>query len=238
MWICTISVMPEMFDALHYGVIGRAIANDNISIQSLNLRDFALGTHKQIDDTPYGGGPGMVMMAEPLYQAIEHAKSLAPSSPKVVYLSPTGIQWSQSMARSWAKESQQSLIFIAGRYEGIDQRVIDQYVDIEVSVGDYVLSGGELAAMTLIDSVCRLLPGVLGNQDSASQDSFSEDNLLDHPHYTKPALWQNTSVPEILLSGNHKKIADWRRQAQLNMTARKQCASKTNHHKLRTGENQ
>ena len=223
MWICTISLMPKMFEALNHGVTGRALHQDLVEHYALNLRDFAKPPHNQVDDTPYGGGPGMVLMAEPLYQAIEQAKSLAPTPAHVIYLSPTGATWNQEHARLWATEkNNQSIILIAGRYEGIDQRIIDHHVDQEISVGDYVLSGGELAAMTLIDSIVRLIPGVLGNQASAEQDSYSQEQLLDHPHYTKPAIWQDTPVPPVLMSGNHGKIAQWRYNAQIKMTARKQ----------------
>jgi tRNA (guanine37-N1)-methyltransferase len=216
MWIGTISLMPEMFQALNHGVTGRAINNGLLSVSHWQLRDFTEDTHKTVDDRPYGGGPGMVMKAEPIYQAIQAAKKAAPSPAKVVYLSPQGRPFNQNAAKSMA-QAQTPIILLAGRYEGIDERVIDLMVDEEWSIGDYVLSGGELAGMVMIDAIARLNPGVLGHEESAEQDSFM-DNLLDHPHYTRPDQWRDTPVPEVLLNGDHQAIADWRLQQRIVRT--------------------
>ena len=222
MWICTISLMPDMFEALQHGVVGRAISDKHIDVTHLQLRDFSTLPHQQVDDSSYGGGPGMVLMADPLYQAITHAKQMAPTKARVIYLSPQGQLWNQHEARIIAQNhTQTSLIFIAGRYEGIDQRIIDHHIDEEYSIGDYVLSGGEIAAMTMIDSITRLLPNVLGNELSAENDSFTHEDLLDHPHYTKPAVWMNHHVPDVLLSGNHQKINAWRLEKRNLKTAQR-----------------
>lgn len=211
-----VSLMPEMFRALEYGVIGRAISQGLAKFETWNPRDFGLGPHRQVDDKPYGGGPGMVMLYEPLRLAIEKALSTMPKETKVIYLSPQGRRLEQAMLNSHALE-QRSLLFLAGRYEGIDERIIDEFVDEEWSVGDYVLSGGELPAMIVIDALLRLLPGSLGHQASSAQDSFM-DGLLDYPHYTRPAILGQRSVPRVLLSGNHQEIAQWRRKQSLGRT--------------------
>ncbi len=216
MWIGTISILPEMFQAIHYGVIGRELEQGLLTTKHWQLRDFTQDTHKTVDDRPYGGGPGMVMMAEPLYQAINTAKQAAPTPAKVIYLSPQGQMFNQKAAKQMVK-SNTSLILIAGRYEGIDQRVIEHMVDEEWSIGDYILSGGELAGMVMIDALARLIPGSLGHEDSADQDSFMH-GLLDHPHYTRPAKWRDTAVPEVLLQGNHQDIASWRLKQSLGST--------------------
>lgn len=211
-----ISVLPEMLDSLKQGITGRAIEQGLVILNCWNPRDWAQGVHRQVDDKPYGGGPGMVMMYEPLQAAITHAKSQMPASCKTIYLSPQGLQIQQSRLNSLVAE-QQSLLFIAGRYEGIDERIITQYVDEEWSLGDFVLSGGELAAMVFIDAMIRLIPGSLGHTGSAQQDSFMK-GLLDYPHYTRPASVQGLMVPDVLLSGNHKAIAIWRRKQALGQT--------------------
>lgn len=238
MWICTISLMPDMFNAMSHGVTGRAIKQQHISLHHLDLRTFGLPPHQQVDDTPYGGGPGMVLMAEPLHQAIKAAKAMAPTKAKVIYLSPQGLPWDQHQARIMSQQNNQAFILIAGRYEGIDQRIIDEHVDQEISIGNYILSGGELAAMTILDSVIRLIPGTLGNQKSAQEDSFSKNQLLDYSHYTKPAMWNNHEVPSILLSGNHQSIAQWRHQQQLKNTHNWHQACSHYQNQFRTGENQ
>lgn len=211
-----ISLFPEMFEAItQYGVTGRAIRNGLIEFQSWNPRDFTHDKHRTVDDRPYGGGPGMLMMVQPLRDAIIEAKAQLGNDAKVIYLSPQGRKLSQSGVRELSQSSK--LIFIAGRYEGIDERIIQSLVDEEWSVGDYVLSGGELPAMTLIDAVARFVPGVLGHQQSAEQDSFS-DGLLDCPHYTRPEVLDGESVPKVLLSGNHEHIRLWRLQQSLERT--------------------
>lgn len=208
--------MPDMFSSLDFGITGRAIEQGIVKIDYLNPRDWAKGTYKQIDDRPYGGGPGMVMMFEPIYGALMHAKSKMPKTCKTIYLSPQGRQVTQ-LDLNQVAATEQSLIFIAGRYEGIDERLIKHHVDEEWSLGDFVLSGGEFAAMVFIDALVRLLPGSLGDPQSAHQDSFM-DGILDHPHYTRPVIVQNDPVPEVLLSGNHKKIERWRRKEALGRT--------------------
>ena len=209
-----ISLFPEMFDAIRCGVAGRAIERGQIELALWNPRDYAEDTHRTVDDRPYGGGPGMVMMVEPLRRAIIDAKAAAPGSP-VLYLSPQGRRLDQAAVRELAAQS--GLILLAGRYEGIDERLIETYVDQEWSIGDYVLSGGELPAMVLMDATVRMLPGVLGHADSAEQDSFA-DGLLDCPHYTRPEEIEGRAVPEVLTSGNHELIRRWRLQQALGRT--------------------
>jgi len=209
-----ISLFPEMFDALRLGVTGRAIERGLVEVELWNPRDYADDDHRTVDDRPYGGGPGMVMMVGPLCQAIDAARGAAPDS-KVVYLSPQGRVLDQAAVQEMAAGP--GLVLLAGRYEGIDERLIDAYVDEEWSIGDYVLSGGELPAMVLMDAVTRLLPDVLGHADSAEQDSFA-DGLLDCPHYTRPEEIGGRLVPEILKSGNHELIRRWRLQQALGRT--------------------
>jgi tRNA (guanine37-N1)-methyltransferase len=213
-----------MFDAItEYGVTGRAIRNGLIEFHKWNPRDFAHDKHRSVDDRPYGGGPGMLMMVQPLRDAIHAARAIAEADgikAKVIYLSPQGRKLSQAGVRELSQSER--LIFIAGRYEGIDERIIESEIDEEWSVGDYVLSGGELPAMTLIDAIARFVPGVLGHQLSAEQDSFS-DGLLDCPHYTRPEVLDDASneeksVPKVLLSGDHEKIRQWRLQQSLERT--------------------
>jgi tRNA (guanine37-N1)-methyltransferase len=209
-----ISLFPEMFDAMRCGVTGRAIERGRVRFGFWNPRDYADDAHRTVDDRPYGGGPGMVMMVEPLRLAIEAARAAAPSS-RVIYLSPQGRRLNQAAVRTMAAEP--GLILLSGRYEGIDERLIEAHVDQEWSIGDYVLSGGELPAMVLMDAVMRLLPGVLGHADSAQQDSYAE-GLLDCPHYTRPEEIAGRSVPEVLTSGNHELIRRWRLQQALGRT--------------------
>lgn len=211
-----ITLLPEMFASLKYGVIGRAIDNNIAAIQYWNPRDWSSNDHRQVDDRPYGGGPGMVMMYEPLHAAIVHAKQHMQPGCKTIYLSPQGQRIDQQKINEAAK-SASPLLFIAGRYEGIDERVIEHDVDEEWSVGDFVLSGGELAAMVCIDAIIRLLPGSLGHPGSATADSFM-NGLLDHPHYTRPAIIQDAAVPDVLLSGSHQLIARWQRKQALGRT--------------------
>lgn len=216
MWFGVVSLFPEMFRAISdYGVTGRAIRQNLIELQTWNPRDFAQDKHKTVDDRPYGGGPGMLMMVQPLKDAITAAKQKAGEGAKVVYLSPQGEKLTQRGVETLA--TRENIILVCGRYEGIDERLIESCVDEQWSVGDYVLSGGELPAMTLIDSVARLVPGVLGKKASAEQDSFS-DGLLDCPHYTRPEVLDGLEVPEVLLSGNHKHIEQWRLKQSLGRT--------------------
>lgn len=215
MRIGVVTLFPEMFRALtEYGVTGRAVRNGLIEVSCVNPRDFAHDRHRTVDDRCYGGGPGMLMMVQPLRDAI-HAAKAAGEGGKVIYLSPQGRRLDQKLVQQLACEPR--LILVAGRYEGIDERVIQTEIDLEVSVGDYVLSGGELPAMTLIDAVSRLVPGVLGKQESAEQDSFT-DGLLDCPHYTRPEVLDGLTVPEVLLSGNHAAIRRWRMLQALGRT--------------------
>ena len=216
LWVGVISLFPEMFDAItQQGVTGRAVKNGLIEFNSWNPRDYATDKHRTVDDRPYGGGPGMLMMVDPLKQAILDAKAAAGENAKVIYMSPQGRKLDQQGAAGLA--ASEKLILVAGRYEGIDERIIESYVDEEWSIGDFILSGGELPAMTLIDAVARLVPGVLGHNQSAEQDSFS-DGLLDCPHYTRPETLDGKQVPAVLLSGNHKEIAKWRLKQSLGRT--------------------
>ena len=217
-----ITLFPEMFDALtQYGITRRAAEQGRYELKTWNPRDFTTDNYRTIDDRPYGGGPGMVMLGEPLAGAINAAKqrqaATGVAKSRVVYLSPQGRPLSQSVVKEWVARSDEGLILLAGRYEGVDERLIRQYVDEEISIGDYVLSGGELAAMVLVDSLVRKLPGVLGDAESAEQDSFA-DGLLDCPHYTRPEVFNGEAVPPVLLSGNHADIKRWRLQQSLGRT--------------------
>lgn len=216
MWIGVISLFPDMFRAItDFGVTGRAVKRGLLEINLWNPRDFAHDKHRTVDDRPYGGGPGMLMMVQPLRDAIQAAKQAAGDDVKVIYLSPQGKKLTQSGVAELAQH--RKLILVAGRYEGIDERVIQSEIDEEWSIGDYVLSGGELPAMTLVDAVSRLVPGVLGAMASAEQDSFT-DGLLDCPHYTRPENLDGVMVPDVLLSGNHEHIRRWRLKQSLGRT--------------------
>jgi len=211
-----VSLFPQMFDAItQYGVTGRAVTQGKLNLDYWDPRDFTQDKHRTVDDRPYGGGPGMVMKVEPLRDAIQAAKQQLGENTKVIYLSPQGRLLDQQKLKELA--TRETMIFVAGRYEGIDERLIEQEVDEEWSIGDYVLSGGELAAMVLIDGVARLLPGVLGDEESAQQDSFMA-GLLDHPHYTRPEQLLDQSVPEVLLGGDHEAIRKWRLKQSLGRT--------------------
>ncbi|MBO1272093.1 MULTISPECIES: tRNA (guanosine(37)-N1)-methyltransferase TrmD [Shewanella] len=219
MWLGVITLFPEMFRAVtDFGVTGRAVRNGLLELNTWNPRDFTYDRHNTVDDRPYGGGPGMLMMVQPLREAIDAAKAAAGEGAKVIYLSPQGRKLTQQGVAELAQASK--LILVCGRYEGIDERIIKTEVDEEWSVGDYVLSGGELPAMTLIDAVSRLVPGVLGKQASAEQDSFS-DGLLDCPHFTRPEVLNGYEVPAVLLSGNHEQIRRWRLQQSLIRTLKR-----------------
>jgi tRNA (guanine37-N1)-methyltransferase len=211
-----ITLFPEMFQAItDNGVTGRAVRDGLLDIQLTNPRDFTHDKHRTVDDRPYGGGPGMLMMVQPLTDAIAAAKQQLGADTKVIYLSPQGRKLDHAGVQELAQRDK--FILIAGRYEGIDERVIARHVDEEWSIGDYVLSGGELPAMVMIDSVARLVPGVLGHQDSAEEDSFAA-GLLDCPHYTRPEVLDGEAVPPVLLSGNHEHIRRWRLQQALGRT--------------------
>lgn len=224
MWLGVVTLFPEMFSAItEYGVVGKAFREGKAELTLWNPRDFTTDKHRTVDDRPYGGGPGMLMKVEPLAKAIEAAKqaanALEPKNArvKVVYLSPQGMPMVQQKV---AQEAQgDKLILVAGRYEGIDERLIESLIDEQWSIGDFVLSGGELPAMSIIDAMVRLLPGVLGHSESANEDSFS-DGLLDCPHYTRPEVLDGKAVPKVLLSGDHQAIAKWRQQQALGRTAK------------------
>ena len=220
MWIGIISLFPEMFKAItEFGVTGRAVKQNLLQVECWNPRDFTFDKHKTVDDRPYGGGPGMLMMVQPLRDAIREAKATACKDDgveaKVIYLSPQGRKLDQAGVQELA--TNQKLILVCGRYEGIDERLIQAEVDEEWSIGDYVLTGGELPAMTLIDAVARFIPGVLGKQASALEDSFA-DGLLDCPHYTRPEVLDGVPVPEVLMSGHHEQIRKWRLEQSLERT--------------------
>ena len=215
-----VTLFPPMFEAVtRYGITRRALEEGLWQLQLWNPRDFTIDNYRTVDDRPYGGGPGMVMLAEPLEAAIEEArrrqKTAGVERPRVVYLSPQGSKLDHSTVKRLSAE--QGLILLAGRYEGIYERLIQCQVDEEISVGDFVLSGGELPAMALIDAIVRQLPGALRDADSAEQDSFVE-GLFDHPHYTRPEVYKGEAVPAVLLSGNHAEIARWRRKQALGRT--------------------
>lgn len=212
-----ITVFPEMFaGVLEYGILNRARRSGLADVRIVNLRDFTRDRHRSVDDRPYGGGEGMVLLPAPLFEAVDfcRGKEKSPES-RVVLLTPQGETWSQKYAAEFSTISH--LILICGRYEGVDQRVIDCLVDREISVGDFVLTGGEIPAMVVLDSVVRLLPGALGSWESAVNESFST-GLLDHPQYTRPAEYRGHRVPEVLLSGNHESIAKWRKHKALEKT--------------------
>lgn len=206
--IQVVTLFPEMFDGvLNTSMLWKAQKEGLAEFSMVNLRDFGIGPRKQVDDTPYGGGDGMLLKPEPLFAAIEAAKQNDPTA-KVVLMTPRGQRWKQAIAQSWA-DANQGYIFVCGRYEGYDERIIS-LVDEQVSVGDYVLTGGELPAMTIIDSIVRLIPGVLGGAASAEIESFSDGETLEFPQYTKPSDFRGLQVPPVLLSGNHAEITKWR----------------------------
>ena len=210
-----LTLFPEMFSSLNESIIGRAKKNKQININLVNIRDFSENKHNKVDDTPYGGGAGMVMMPDVVYRAYESLENK--DNAKVIYMSPQGKTLNQKKVVELSKENH--LIILCGHYEGIDQRVLDKIVDEEISIGDYVLTGGELPAMVLIDSVSRYVEGVL-SKDSIKEESFSKD-LLEYPQYTRPEVFEGMKVPEILLSGNHQKIDEWRKEKALEITKKK-----------------
>lgn len=211
--IQVITLFPEMFDGvLNSSMMWKAQDQKVVEFRMINLRDFGLGLRKRVDDTPYGGGDGMLLMPEPLFNAINDGKRYDPNA-KVVLMTPRGARWKQSLAQTWA-DSNDGYIFVCGRYEGYDERIMT-LIDEQVSVGDYVLTGGELPVMTVIDSVVRLIPGVLGGENSAAIESFSDGETLEYPQYTRPEVFNGLEVPKILLSGNHAEIAKWRAENSL-----------------------
>lgn len=211
-----LTLFPELIEPFFsHGMVGRAMEKKIISGSTINIRDFAFNRHNSVDDRPYGGGCGMVMKPEPLAAAIRVARSSAPLS-RVILMSPQGTPFNQKRACELASATQ-GLIFVCGRYEGVDERFFSEFVDEEISIGDYVMTGGELASMVIMDAVIRLLPGVLGGESSAEMDSF-RDGRLEHAHYTRPALFEGREVPDVLLSGNHEKIEQWRRGSSLKRT--------------------
>lgn len=212
----TITLLPELFESLPgHGVVGRAIDNGTIDLKLWNPRVHTQDRHHTVDDRPYGGGPGMLMKPEPLAESIQEAKTDDHRPARVIYLSPQGRPLDDDLVNELA--SNQRLILICGRYEGVDERLISAEVDEEISIGDYVLSGGEIAAMVIIDAVARKIPGVLGHKESVEQDSYV-DGLLDCPHYTRPEEWRGMKIPEVLLSGHHENIAQWRQKQSVLRT--------------------
>ena len=209
-----LTLFPEMFEPVKQSIIGRAVENKLIDINLINIRDFSKEKHKKVDDTPYGGGAGMVIMPDVVYDAY---KSLEATKAKVIYLSPQGKVLNQKMVEELSNE--EHLILLCGHYEGIDQRVLDKIVDEEVSIGDYVLTGGEIPAMVLMDSVCRYVEGVI-KKDSISEESFSQ-GLLEYPQYTRPEIFEGQRVPEVLLSGHHENIKKWRQEMSYKITKQK-----------------
>tara|TARA_B100000029_G_scaffold31974_1_gene30529 strand:- start:529 stop:1272 length:744 start_codon:yes stop_codon:yes gene_type:complete len=217
MQIAIVTIFPQMFDSfVCEGMTRRALEVGQLQLEFRNPRDFTEDNHRQVDDRPYGGGPGMVMMAEPLDQAISSARAAVRG--RVIYLSPQGRRLEQKRVRELAGEA--GLVLLAGRYEGVDERVLEAEIDEEISIGDYVLSGGELPAMVLIEALVRYLPGVLGNEDSVKSDSFTA-GLLDWPHYTRPEVYGEDQVPPVLLSGHHEEIRRWRMKQALGRTWQK-----------------
>jgi tRNA (guanine37-N1)-methyltransferase len=216
--VCVLTLFPELFDPFwDHGIIRRAVQGQKINPITINIRDHAKGRHRVTDDRPYGGGCGMVMKPEPLTAALAEAKKKM-SSATTLLLSPQGKRFDQALAQSLA--SADGLILVCGRYEGVDERFVDRHVDAEISIGDFVLTGGELGAMVVIDAVVRLIPGVLGNADSAGSDTFS-DGLVEHAHFTRPPTFGDDPVPDVLLSGNHQEIDRWRRETALIRTVLK-----------------
>lgn len=212
------TLFPDMvMNGLNTSIIGRAVAKGLLSIEAINIRDYAFNKHNSVDDYPYGGGAGMLMQAEPVYQCYRAVEEKVGKKPRVVYLSPQGKTFNQSMAEEFAKEEE--LVFLCGHYEGIDERVLEEIVTDYVSIGDYVLTGGELPSMIMVDAISRLIPGVLHNNASAEFESF-QDNLLEYPHYSRPETWHDKKVPPVLLSGHHVNIEKWRREQSVIRTAK------------------
>lgn len=212
-----LTLFPDLISqGLNTSITGRAVDNGHITVNTLNIRDYTENKHKKVDDYPYGGGAGMLMQAQPVYDAYQATVSnLSNKRPRTIYLTPQGKTFNQKMAEEFAKED--DLVFLCGHYEGIDERVLEEIVTDYVSIGDYVLTGGELPAMVMIDSIARLIPGVLNNEISAETESFS-NSLLEYPQYSRPEEWRGKKVPSVLLSGNHKKIQEWRLEEAIKRT--------------------
>lgn len=211
-----LTLFPDMvLQGLNTSIIGRAVEKGLLEIEAINIRDYTLNKHKKVDDYPYGGGAGMVMQAQPIYDAYLAIVEKIGYRPRCVYLTPQGKVFEQSMAKSYALE--QDLILLCGHYEGVDERVLEEIVTDYVSIGDYVLTGGELPAMVMVDAISRMVPGVLKNQESGETESL-EGNLLEYPQYSRPEVWNGKAVPEILLSGNHAKVDEWRREQSILRT--------------------
>ena len=213
------TLFPEMvMGGLNTSITGRAISNGLLSIEAVNIRDYAFNKHQSVDDYPYGGGAGMVMQAQPIYDAWQAVAQKIGRKPRTVYLTPQGNTFQQEMAKDYAKE--EDLVLLCGHYEGIDERVLEEIVTDYVSIGDYVLTGGELPAMVMMDSISRMVPGVLSNQESGETESFA-GNLLEYPQYSRPEEWHGKKVPEVLMSGHHANIEKWRREQSIIRTARR-----------------
>ena len=210
------TLFPDMvMSGLNTSIIGKAMEKELLSIEAVDIRDYTTDKHRHVDDYPYGGGAGMVMQAQPVYDCYMDIEKKLLKKPRVLFMTPTGKTFNQDMAKEFANE--ESLVFLCGHYEGIDKRVLDKIVTDEVSLGDFVLTGGELPAMVMIDAISRLIPGVLNNDISAETESFT-DNLLEYPQYTRPEVWEGESVPAVLLSGHHANIEKWRREQSLLIT--------------------
>ena len=217
MKITILTIFPEMFDSvLSASILGRAIQNGLMDVRAVDIRPFSACKHKNTDDYPFGGGAGMLMTPQPIADAIKSVTGDGFSG-KRIYMSPRGTVLTQRLARELSKEKE--LVLLCGHYEGVDQRVLDTYIDMEISIGDYVLTGGEVAAMALVDCVSRLVPGVLGSADSPEDESFSDEGLLEYPQYTRPRVFEGVEVPSVLLNGDHAKIAAWRREQAILTTA-------------------
>ena len=213
-----LTLFPEMIQqGMNTSIIGRAITGGYLSVEAINIRDYAFNKHQKVDDYPYGGGAGMLMQAEPVYLAYQSIEEKIGYRPRVVYLTPQGSVFNQTMAKDFAKEK--DLVFLCGHYEGIDERVLEEVVTDLVSIGDYVLTGGELPAMVMMDSISRMIPGVLSNQESGETESFA-GNLLEYPQYSRPEEWHGKKVPPVLLSGHHANIEAWRREQSILRTAK------------------
>ena len=211
-----LTLFPEMvLQGLHTSIIGRAVERGVIAVEAVNIRDYADNDYGKVDDYPYGGGAGMVMQAEPVYRTYEAVAARLPKKPRVLHMTPQGRVFTQQMAAEFARE--EDLVFLCGHYEGIDERVLEEIVTDNVSIGDYVLTGGELPAMVMIDAISRLMPGALNNRESAQYDSF-QDGLLEYPQYSRPKEWRGRQVPEILLSGHHANVEKWRHEQSLLRT--------------------
>ena len=210
------TLFPDMvMNGLNTSIIGKAMEKELLSIEAVDIRDYTLDKHRHVDDYPYGGGAGMVMQAQPVYDCFKDIEKNLEKKPRVLFMTPTGKTFNQDMAKELSQE--ENLVFLCGHYEGIDKRVLDKIVTDEVSIGDFVLTGGELPAMMMIDAISRLIPGVLNNDISAETESFT-DNLLEYPQYTRPEVWEGEAVPAVLLSGHHANIEKWRREQSLLIT--------------------